>query len=468
MPLSFNNTVANSTPSLSNALKKKIKPEPLEYSPLSFAVTQPVPKTVATAPKVAPAPQAKSSFIPTAQASTVSNTTVAPRPAASPAPTYIPPMIQQAQQKAQEKTQKQTIKKEEKAAAEDEVPTFSGILFDLIKHATKGTKAVDKARKDLTTFQQGTSDKIAAIRSEPIPLEFQQGRAQAVQQASAEKEKALQTGVENALTAQGQTLGALNNAAGLATPQQLGSGNVYIDPISGKPITAGPTQVPYSNQYLNPLTGQPVGGGAAGGTLQSAVTSIAEKVQNGSMSYDAGVDALGGFGQAGVNELTKALGPNFNVQQSNAQAAAQGASTLQTGTLGGQLQKGAETVKAHMATLADSYKNIGAQYGYPILNRGINAIAEQFGNGPLQSYNIALSNVRDELAKILGGGTSTDGTRATAKELLPDNMTPDQLAASIKTANELMDSKIAEYTRTPSFNNNSDTGGGGSGSIWDF
>ncbi len=347
-----------------------------------------------------------------------------------------------------------------------DAPTFGGILFDLLQKATKGNEDVSKARQDLTKFQTNTADQLAKMRSDDIPLEFQQGRAQVVQQAAQEKEKALQQGVANALEGQSQQLGALNNAAGLASPQQLSSGNIYIDPVTGQPKAGGPTTVPYNSQFLNPLNGQPVGGGATSGSLQDAVSNIAQKVQNGSIGYDSAVQALSGYGQAGVNGLQQLLGPNFNIQQSNALAAAQEASTLQTGTLGGQLQKQAETVKAHMDTLKTAYEALQAKYGLPLINQGINAVATQLGSGSLQSYNIALSNVRDELAKILGGGTSTDGTRATARELLPDNMTPTQLAASIKTAKELMDSKITEYTKTPSFNGGSQ--GGGTGGLYDW
>ncbi len=102
---------------------------------------------------------------------------------------------------------------------------------------------------------------------------------------------------------------------------------------------ASPVQVPFSNQFIDPITGQAVGG--VSGNLNDAVSNIAQKVKSGTMSYDAGVQALQGYGQAGVNALNQNLGPNFNVQQSNALAAAQSASTLQTGTIGGQLQKGA-------------------------------------------------------------------------------------------------------------------------------
>lgn len=262
-------------------------------------------------------------------------------------------------------------------------------------------------------------------------------------------------GTAQQLTGQGQQATAFNSALAGANTQQgqqitgLGTAAGYTQPI----------QLPYSNQYIDPMTGQPVGGGATGGSLQNAVQTIAQQVQNGTMSYDQGVQALQGYGQGGMNALQQALGPNFSSLQSNAQAAANQAATLQTGTMGGELTKQADTVVQHMQTLKTAYQNLTAQFGIPALNQGINWFKGKIGDGELQSYKIALTNVRDELAKILGGGTSTDGTRATAESLLPDNMSPDQIDSAIKTASELMQSKINEYTRAPQYGNSGGAGG---------
>ncbi len=470
MPLSFSNkvpslynynpndfNVANSTPAYSEALKKKMEYQPLQIAPI------PVQKATTAAP-VAPA------YVPpapvyTPPASTAPAVPPTAQSSAAPAPVYVPPSAQ--------------TNTSSKTATAAQVPTFSGILFDLIQKATKGNENVKNAREDLSTFQQNTADKIAAIRSTPVALEFQQGRAQAVQQASAEKEKALQTGVANALEAQGQELGALNQAAGLTSPQQLQSGNIYIDPVTGKPIAGGPTQVPYTNQFIDPTTGQPVGGGATagglGGNMAQNIQSVAQQVLSGQISPDQAYKLFGNnlaFNNA-INQEIARSNPAFDFTQAQALADAKAASTEQTGTIGGQLVKGAETVKQHMLTLENLYKDLAAQYRFPVANKSINFIAEQLGSGPLQSYNIALQNVRDELAKILGGGTSTEGSRATAKELLPDNMTPDQLTSSIQTATELMNSKISEYTRTPQFaapggQAPAPAGGTGSGGLYDW
>lgn len=319
------------------------------------------------------------------------------------------------------------------------------------------------AQKRAVSINQGLNQAINDQTKGAIPIEFVQGRQGALQRDYGVQADAATRAAQNAAEIAGITQSGLNQAGALGIQgQQLAQQGLTSVADMSRPV-----QVPYGNQFLDPATGQPVGGGVSG-NIQNAVSQVAQMIQNGTMGYDAGVQALSAYGQAGINQLLQTLGPNFNVQQSNALAAAQSAATLQTGTLGGQLQKQAETVKTHMATLKHAYEQLQAQFGLPLINAGINAIASQFGSGPLQSYNIALSNVRDELAKILGGGTSTDGTRATARELLPDNMTPAQLTASIATATELMNSKIQEYTQIPQFSGSGAQAGGNTNNIWDW
>lgn len=288
------------------------------------------------------------------------------------------------------------------------------------------------------------------------------GNAAIASQSASARMNALAAGQQAALEGTGQQLTAEQQAANAQASALGGANTQQSQQLGGLGTAAGlvqPVQLPYNNQFIDPLTGQPIGGGASGGSLNTAVQTIVQRVQSGQMGYDEAAAALSGYGQGGVNALNQALGQNFDVVGSNARAAARTASTVQTGTTGGQLEKAAETVKEHMVTLLDSYNKLGAQFGIPLLNRGINAIASQFGSGPLQSYKIALSNVRDELAKILGGGTPTEGTRTTAQQILPDNMTPAQIESAIKTATELMNSKIQEYTRIPGIPG----GAGGSG-----
>ncbi len=376
-----------------------------------------------------------------------------------------------------------------------EVPTFSGILYDLIKKATEGDKNVQRAREDLTKFQTNTADKIAAIRSEPIALEFQQGRAQAVQQASAEKEKAFQTGVENALTSQGQTLNALNQAAGLASPQQLSPGNVYIDPATGKPIAGGPTQVspgnvvinpltgqpmagaptqvPYQNQFLDPLTGKPVGGGNGLGGGGMDVSSVAQQVIAGQMSPSQAYDIFGNnlaFNNA-INQEIRKTNPQFNFIQAEANAAAQGQALTQATERGGDLQKRGDTVIQHIAQLQSAYNTLKGNTPSPYLNMGMNLLKGAYPSPEFQSYLTALDNVRGELAGIFSvGGTPSEG-EAMAKRILPDGATPAQIEGALDQARNLIHEKISSYSTPTAIQYGAGAGSGGQaggGGMWDW
>lgn len=376
-----------------------------------------------------------------------------------------------------------------------EVPTFSGILYDLIKKATGDEENVRKTRDDLTKFQTATADKIAAIKSDPIPLEFQQGRAQAVQQASAEKERALSTNVENALTARGQSLTALQQAAGLASPQQLGSGNVYIDPATGQPIAGGPTQVspgnivinpltgqpmagaptqvPYQNQFLDPITGQPVGGGAGIGGKGLDVDSVAQQVLSGQMSPSQGYDLFGNnlaFNNA-LNQAILKQNPQFNFIQAEANAAAQGQALAQATERGGDLQKRGDTVLNHIGQLQQAYKELSGTTPSPYLNMGINLLKGAYPSKEFQAYLTALDNVRGELAGIFAvGGTPTEGENM-AKRILPDGATPAQIAGALEQAKTLIAEKISSYsTPTPASYGGGQVGGSaqGGGGMWDW
>lgn len=126
-------------------------------------------------------------------------------------------------------------------------PTFSGIIFDLIKKATEGDKNVDKATKRAesanTAIQkqkEELSNKIAGIQSQAIPLEFQQGRQQVLQSQGADILAGLGeqfSGATNLLNSaveqRGQTMGALQQAAGLAAPSPQAYGQTTFNPLDG-------------------------------------------------------------------------------------------------------------------------------------------------------------------------------------------------------------------------------------------
>lgn len=312
-----------------------------------------------------------------------------------------------------------------------EAPTFSGIIFDLIKKATEGNKDVDRARRDLTQFQQNTADKIAAIRSEPIALEFQQGRAQAVQQASAAKEAALQTGVSNALASQQQQLGALESAAGLVSPQQVGAGTTAFNPLTGQPVIGGPTQVPFGTQFLNPATGQsmlPNGplGGEMGQALAQYAQLLATNQPSGIPSFITSNPVL----NAQLIAMARQINPNLNLNQVQGFANAQQSNAEVGGTAGVNvnLQALGPAYQTYLQ-LQNSVQNID-QFGNLLTQTmqagGINPFDLKYGNITLAQirsqlsseqqaiYDNTLATLRSRVSGLLAAGGSEIPTAITA------------------------------------------------------
>lgn len=89
----------------------------------------------------------------------------------------------------------------------------SGGITDWEKEVKNGS-AVDKANADLAKFRQDVAREFSEISTSGIPMEFQQGRKQALSLQFAQQEAALQSALSNALTNQGQQFGAAATQAG--------------------------------------------------------------------------------------------------------------------------------------------------------------------------------------------------------------------------------------------------------------
>lgn len=244
------------------------------------------------------------------------------------------------------------------------------------------------------------------------------------------------------------TASGLGNLAGLANTQQANQNSALYNNASLRQ----PVQVPYSNQFIDPTTGQPVGGGANGGNLQQSASSIAQRVQNGEMSYDAGVQALSGYGAMAPQALLGALPQGFNVQASNANAAAQSASIQQTGTLGGQITKAADSANQSLTKLEQDFNKLSSLQtgGIPATNNVANWIASSFGQDALSAYTTTLHDARAQIQGVLStaGGLTPTGAAEAAQTYLPDNMTPAQFKSKVAAAKELVRQKVSAFTNT--------------------
>lgn len=395
-------------------------------------------------------------------------------------------------------------------AAPQPTPTYSGLVGSLANNSlrqspvaaqgaaglinnaqtnygTAGPAYQDYQTKvgELQKLKSGIAQQYGNIESQAIPLEFQQGREQALsrqyasqldagQQAVNQAQQAIgyqltgnsqqQAGLTSAAgignTAQGQLQSGLTSAAGYAQPQQVGAGSVVYNPQTGLPITAGPTQLPYSNQYIDPLTGRPIGGGGGGGAAtgtmaslpqaaQDAVNSYAQQVQNGLMSRADAESRLSTYGVAGTNALNEVLGTGFNTNASNA--------SEHTTAVGQQIQTAADSTNKALDTLVQAFSSLSGLEtgGIPVTNSIAQWVGRQLGDKGLQQYLTNLADARSQLIGVLNssGGTPT-GNESTANQYLPDNMTKAQFDTNVGTAEhpgivrQLIAQKVGSFTNS--------------------
>lgn len=119
-------------------------------------------------------------------------------------------------------------------------PSYPGIVNAEVNTGLYGTPQVNKANDDLLGFQKSYADYQNSVGTMPNPFGFATGVGQLAQNRYAQELPAYQGAVSNALTSQGQRIGALGSAAGQSAPtSQFG---VLTNPFSGQPIGGGTPQ----------------------------------------------------------------------------------------------------------------------------------------------------------------------------------------------------------------------------------
>lgn len=304
---------------------------------------------------------------------------------------------------------------------------------------TAVSDAYKKAQDIQSQLEQSRANQAnseAENRLNPIPIGDQTGREAVIrsqylaqQNALAQQGAAQSTLYQAGLTGTGQQLQGLTSAAGLVQPQQ----------------------VSYNNQLINPVTGGTYGQYGQGGTLNDAVSNAVQRIQNGT-GYNDALATLNAYGQAGVNALNQALGPSFNITQSNANAAAQGQSLGQTTTQAQATQKAVDYANTVLDNLTHAYQGLGSAQttGIP----GVNALANLgsqitgLGIGGTQSFNNQLQEARAAISSALVASGTVTPTNAggLALSMIPDNATPTQIASAKAALKELLGQRAGIYT----------------------
>jgi hypothetical protein len=288
----------------------------------------------------------------------------------------------------------------------------------------------------------------------------------AQQQAVAQGAQAAMTGIDKELAARGAETAGLTSAAG-AGQSALGTATP----------AAAPVQVPYSNQLLDPRTGQTVGGGAQGQSLQDAVALQVQKIRSGAVGYNDGASALSAYGQAGVNALQQALGSGFDINASNANAAAKAAALGQNVSQGTQAARMTISAKQALDALQTAYDRLGALQTGSVPGVGNVPLLSQFeqfasmktglGREATSGFITALNEARAQVRGVLGAaGINPTDAGDIVDTLLPSGMKPQEVKDKIAAAKAYLDNRVAALSSTgniPQYNTSGGNAAAGGG-----
>lgn len=324
------------------------------------------------------------------------------------------------------------------------------------------------AVNELNTLKQNIAQETGNIESNPIPLEFQQGRKQILQSKSAALLDAAQQKVNQAQAAIGyQLTGAGLQQQGLSTAGSLGQTGQGLTQ-SGLTSAAGyaqPVQVPYGTPLVNPQTGQTLsGGGTTGQGVQPGDPFYQTLEQYAQLMASNQGSAVPGFVtsnpvlNAQVLQMAKQINPNFNV---NVAAGAGGAQTAVAGQQASQIQgyqSALQQGKNLQSQLGDLINTFGLNPAdINAVNQGLQTIARNISDPRYQMLQNYVNDIANTYSQILtpAGGTATDTTRGIASSMLNSTMSGQGLMAVMNSLDQAAQAKISGVS----------TGGGLGGSI---
>jgi len=267
-------------------------------------------------------------------------------------------------------------------------PTTQGTLASLIQMAQNGSSTLQDAITAQRNLQQRIAEQYGNIESSGIPLEFAQGREQILGRQYAAQQQAAQQAVSNALSGQGQQIGALESALGTLTQT---------------------TPAPYGTPLYQPSTGQFLNSGGGNLDPQTQAINLAKQVMNGQITYDQALSSLGYAGNIGTtflnNAITSAGGNPLQLQSQGAgqQSVLQSIPGLQSANTA------AEGIKNTITSYLAQNPNLNASQfaGSNILQRWING--EQLTDPKYKTLFNYLDEYTNTLAPILGvGGNPTN------------------------------------------------------------
>lgn len=289
------------------------------------------------------------------------------------------------------------------------------------------------ALKQLQNLQNGLATGIGNINQEAIPLQFVQGRDQALQN--------MYGGQEQALATELQGLGGLyNSSLGQQATGISGLNSSANTALSGQGQAQGALQgaaglIPDALRYgsnLNP---------------QDQATQLAQAVISGQMTYEQAASSLGYAGGVGTtflnNAITQAGGNPLQLQaqgsatQSNIQTAGTAGTNIAAQGASQAIQQ-YNTLNAANSTFENQASQVlsvlsqgGLNGSIPDVNKALNKIGGRFGSTQVQALSSSLTELAAAYTNLL---SSNGGTPTSQDEQALATLNPNSSAAQIATS----------------------------------
>lgn len=276
---------------------------------------------------------------------------------------------------------------------------------------------------------------IAKITNNPEPMPLLTGQSQFLQQQAAAQTQPLQAKLgilqarrQAAVQGYQQALGAEQAKLGFSQPVSLGLGQALVNPSTGQTVVGNASYT----------------GGANGGA-GSLIDSLAQQVNSGAAYNDVVAQLPSAALAPALLQAILKQNPNFNITQSNQNAGARAQQLNQNVTLVQPLKLAMNTALDHIKGLQDVVNKVGYSDS-GLINNIRTGISDNFmSDQNIKSLQSQIGLVREEVAKVLGGGTATDSARADANAIIPMNISPSQFQAVIGQVQQRMQEKIDEY-----------------------
>ncbi|MDE2015928.1 MAG: hypothetical protein KGI72_05395 [Patescibacteria group bacterium] len=345
-----------------------------------------------------------------------------------------PPPSQQPQPQSQNPSQNQ-----------QQSPTFPGLVSELQTKSSQpsaaftGAQTIAKqALQQLAESRLNEANALAANANNAIPLEFQQGRGQVLQNQYQQQQNALAQeysgaiSAESAGTAQQQAeLSGLGAAANVIQPQVGAYGQTFYQPINAG--AGGAAGVSPTDPFYN--------------TLQSYAQMLVNNQGGAIPSSVSGNPVL--WNQ--VLGMAQSINPNFNYNTATGVGAAQQYNAQTGGTAStsanlGIYQKALSDL-ANYQNMANNIKSFGSQLLNNITTAGINpasaqyanmtlnALQTQFSNAGYAAFNANIQGLQARVSDLLNTGEIPSSATAGAQAIVNGNINLGAMEATLNQIN---------------------------------